>query len=87
MKQRLELTRAGQQVRKLVYIDQSLRGIEGPKALSAMSPDMVERLRAERDNLCASLGIPDNPKERSMIIGGFKGRLIQLGFPHWKINP
>lgn len=79
------LTERGRAIRELVLKYSMLNNHKNPNVEFAISQEFLIQYSNTVDELCSQLGLPKEGKARENSIKGYKGKLIQMGHPHWRM--
>lgn len=88
---RFSPTDRGHLAHELVRVDRVLStlakaSIKGSTIQFNMSEEMAREHGERRERLCRQLGLSPDEKKRRKSIRGFDRKLMQAGFPYYKIN-
>ena len=79
-------TERGHLARDLVLAHRLLKNHADRKKEFAMSPEQIQNYYVRREELCNSLGLPQEEQKREKIIQGFSGYLARVGLPYYRVN-
>lgn len=79
------LTERGRAVHELVLKHSMLKNGSNPNIAFAISPELSMSYSRRVEELCSQLDLPQEGKARENSIKGYKGKLKQMGHPHWRL--